>query len=44
MFFTRLLSRSFTRQPRRRGLIALTVALFDRDLGGDAGRCPRCGR
>ena len=27
MFFTRLLSRSFTRQPRRRGLIALTVAL-----------------
>ena len=27
MFFTRLLSRSFTRQPRRRGLIVLTVAL-----------------
>ena len=27
MFFARLVSRSFTRQPRRRGLIALTVAL-----------------
>ena len=27
LFFARLVSRSFTRQPRRRGLIALTVAL-----------------